>query len=133
MIRDVTLGQGFEDVFAQYGAILSRVANSYEANEAMQQELLQEIAIAVWQGLSRFKGDSSVKTYILKIAHNRAVTHVANQVKRLDTHQYDHDDLGSDGLPRLQAAACSRRAGGAREAARPVRKAPQASQSLGIH
>ena len=96
MIRDVTLGQGFEDVFAQYGAILSRVANSYEANEAMQQELLQEIAIAVWQGLSRFKGDSSVKTYILKIAHNRAVTHVANQVKRLDTHQYDHDDLGSD-------------------------------------
>ncbi len=96
MIRDVTLGQGFEDVFAQYGAILSRVANSYEANEAMQQELLQEIAIAVWQGLSRFKGDSSVKTYILKIAHNRAVTHVANQVKRLDTHQYDHYDLGSD-------------------------------------
>jgi len=96
VIRDVTLGQGFEDVFAQYGAILSRVANSYEANEAMQQELLQEIAIAVWQGLSRFKGDSSVKTYILKIAHNRAVTHVANQVKRLDTHQYDHYDLGSD-------------------------------------
>ena len=105
MIRDVTLGQGFEDVFAQYGAILSRVANSYEANEAMQQELLQEIAIAVWQGLSRFKGDSSVKTYILKIAHNRAVTHVANQVKRLDTHQYDHDDwalTGSRVLPTHQ-------------------------------
>ena len=87
----MTLGQGFDDIFAKHGALLSRVANSYEANEAMQQELLQEIAIAVWQGLSRFKGDSSVKTYILKIAHNRAVTHVANQVKRLDTHQYDQD------------------------------------------
>jgi RNA polymerase sigma-70 factor (ECF subfamily) len=91
------LGQGFEDVFTQYGALLSRVANSYEANEAMQQELLQEIAIAVWQGLSRFKGDSSVKTYILKIAHNRAVTHVASQVKRVDTHRYESDTLGSDG------------------------------------
>ncbi|WP_394222193.1 RNA polymerase sigma factor [Alteromonas gracilis] len=90
------MGQGFEDVFAQYGALLSRVANSYEACEAMQQELLQEIAIAVWQGLSRFKGDSSVKTYILKIAHNRAVTHVARQVKRVDTHQYDEDEIGSD-------------------------------------
>lgn len=87
----------FEDVFTQYGALLSRVANSYEANEAMQQELLQEIAIAVWQGLSRFKGDSSVKTYILKIAHNRAVTHVASQVKRVDTHRYENDTLGSDG------------------------------------
>ncbi len=88
--------QGFEDVFAQYGALLGRVANSYEANEAMQQELLQEIALAVWQGLSRFKGDSSVKTYILKIAHNRAVTHVAKQVKRIDTHHYSQDDAGSD-------------------------------------
>ena len=36
------LGQGFEDVFAQYGSLLSRVANSYEANHALQQELLQE-------------------------------------------------------------------------------------------
>jgi RNA polymerase sigma-70 factor (ECF subfamily) len=83
------LGQGFEDVFAQYGALLGRVANSYEANDALQQELLQ--------GLARFKGDSSVKTYILKIAHNRAVTHVASQVKRIDTHHYDQDDIGSDG------------------------------------
>lgn len=90
------MGQGFEAVFKQYGALLSRVASSYEANEAMQQELLQEIAIAVWQGLSRFNGDSSVKTYILKIAHNRAVTHVASQVKRVDTHQYDCDDIGAD-------------------------------------
>lgn len=83
------MGQGFEEVFSQYGALLSRVANSYEANYALQQELLQEIAIAVWQGLARFKGDSSVKTYILRIAHNRAVTHVASQVKRVDTHHYD--------------------------------------------
>jgi len=90
------LGQGFEDVFAQYGALLGRVANSYEANEAMQQELLQEIAIAVWQGLSRFKGGSSVKTYILKIAHNRAVSHVAKQVKRVDTHPYDDQDKGAE-------------------------------------
>jgi len=83
------VGQEFEAVFAQYGALLGRVANSYEANDAMQQELLQEIAIAVWQGLSRFEGSSSVKTYILRIAHNRAVTHVANQVKRVDTAHYD--------------------------------------------
>lgn len=84
--------QGFDDVFAQYEGLLGRVANSYEANDAMQQELLQEIAVAVWQGLSRFKGDSSIKTYILRIAHNRAVTHVASQVKRVDTHSLDEGD-----------------------------------------
>lgn len=55
----MTLGQGFDDIFAKHGALLSRVANSYEANEAMQQELLQEIAIAVWQGLSALRATAA--------------------------------------------------------------------------
>ena len=87
--------QGFEEVFAQYGGLLSRVASSYEANQALQQELLQEIALAVWQGLARFNGNSSIKTYILKIAHNRAISHVANQVKRLDTQSYCDEDASA--------------------------------------
>lgn len=73
----------FDQVLAEYGPLLSRVANSYEANHALQQELLQEIAVAVWQGLARFQGNSSLKTYILKIAHNRAVSHVATSVKQI--------------------------------------------------
>lgn len=78
----------FEQVFREYGALLSRVASSYEANEALQQELLQEIAVAVWQAMSRFKGNSSVKTYVLKVAHNRAVSHVASQVRHPRTEEY---------------------------------------------
>ncbi|MCU7553568.1 sigma-70 family RNA polymerase sigma factor [Alteromonas sp. ASW11-19] len=79
----------FATLFDQYGALLGRVASSYEANYALQQELLQEIALAVWQALARFKGDSSVKTYILKVAHNRAVSHVASQVRVPGTVAYD--------------------------------------------
>jgi RNA polymerase sigma-70 factor (ECF subfamily) len=76
----------FKQILNEHESLLSRVASSYEANEALRQELLQEIALAVWQGLARFQGDSSVKTYILKIAHNRAITHVSTQVKRVDKH-----------------------------------------------
>ncbi len=71
----------FEHILNEHQALLSRVAASYEANESLRQELLQEIALAVWQGLARFKGDASIKTYILKIAHNRAVSHVSKEVK----------------------------------------------------
>ncbi|WP_414829087.1 RNA polymerase sigma factor [Alteromonas sp. H39] len=78
----------FEDLFREYGALLSRVASSYEANDALQQELLQEIAVAVWQAMARFQGNSSVKTYILKVAHNRAVSHVASQVRLPATEEY---------------------------------------------
>lgn len=78
---------------AEYGPLLSRVASSYEANDALRQELLQEIALAVWQGLKRFGERSSLKTYVLKIAHNRAVTHVASQVREPASHLFDEEHV----------------------------------------
>ena len=79
----------FDSIIKEYGALLSRVASTYEANPALQQELVQEISLAVWQGLRRFEGKSSIKTYILRIAHNRAVTHVSSQVKTPKFDQFD--------------------------------------------
>ena len=55
---------------------------AYEANFHLRQELLQEISLAVWQALEKFKGESSVKTYVLRVAHNKAITHVAYHAKQ---------------------------------------------------
>ncbi|TRY33369.1 RNA polymerase sigma factor [Aliiglaciecola sp. M165] len=74
--------QDFDSIIKEYGALLSRVASSYEANPHLQQELLQEISLAVWQALKGFKGDSSIKTYVLRVAHNKAVSHVAYHAKQ---------------------------------------------------
>jgi RNA polymerase sigma-70 factor (ECF subfamily) len=38
------------------------------------EELLQDVFLAVWQGAKRFRGDSSVKTWMFRIAHHRAVS-----------------------------------------------------------
>lgn len=81
----------FESIIREYGTLLSRVAATYEANRDLQQELLQEICLAVWQGLQRFEAKSSVKTYILRIAHNRAVTHVSREAK--EPHKEDWDEV----------------------------------------
>lgn len=81
----------FKQILTEHQGLLSRVAASYEANEALQQELLQEIALAVWQALARFNHDASLKTYILKIAHNRAVTHVAKEVKSRNINEPEGD------------------------------------------
>ena len=72
----------FSHVLEEHAALLGRVAATYEANFHMRQELLQEISLAVWQALGKFQGESSVKTYILRVAHNRAITHVAYHVKQ---------------------------------------------------
>lgn len=71
-----------EQVLQDYGPLFSRLAGSYESNLAMRQELTQEIALHVWQALSSFRGDSQLKTYVLKIAHNRCVQHVLAESKR---------------------------------------------------
>ncbi len=78
----------FESILSQYGPLLSRVASSYEANAHLRQELLQEITLAVWQALRSFKGDSSLKTYVLRVAHNKAVSHVAYHAKQPHNETY---------------------------------------------
>lgn len=94
----------FADTIKQYSGLLGRVASGYEANDALRQELLQEIALAVWQGLQRFEGKSSLKTYILKIAHNRAVSHIASHARIPTAESWDEDTQQvADHLPNPEA------------------------------
>ena len=58
--REPILAEDFASILKQYNGLLSRVAAGYEANDALRQELLQEIAVAVWQGLQRFEHKSSL-------------------------------------------------------------------------
>lgn len=76
------MSSDFCQILQQHSALLGRVAATYEANFHLRQELLQEISVAVWQALTKFKGDSSIKTYILRVAHNKAITHVAYHAKQ---------------------------------------------------
>jgi RNA polymerase sigma factor (sigma-70 family) len=57
--------------------MLRRIAASYEADRQKREELLQDILAAVWQALPSFRGDSSVRTFLARIAQNRAISHVA--------------------------------------------------------
>ena len=88
----------FESVLAEYGSLLSRVATSYEANSALRQELLQEMCLAVWQALNRFEGNSSLKTYVLRVAHNKAVDHVTYHAKQPFQEHFggSNDDQGTE-------------------------------------
>ena len=42
--------------------------------QSAAEELLQDVFFAAWQAARRFRGDSSVKTWIFRIAHHRAVS-----------------------------------------------------------
>lgn len=74
-----TRQQTFDRVLAEYGPALARLARAYEYRPAVAEELQQEIALALWQALPAFRGESSEKTFVFRIATNRALTHVAQR------------------------------------------------------
>ena len=46
----------FDCVLAEFGPALQRLAGSYENDPGRRDDLAQEIAIALWRGLPRFRG-----------------------------------------------------------------------------
>jgi len=70
---------------------LRQLAASYAANRSDRDDLLQEIAIALWRALPAFRGECSERTFLFRIAHNRCMTHLS---KKRDT--VSLDDAGID-------------------------------------
>jgi RNA polymerase sigma-70 factor (ECF subfamily) len=69
-------GVGNEDAFvslvSRYNASLLRLARVYVPSDAVAEEVVQETWIGVVRGLDRFKGRSSLKTWLYCILVNRA-------------------------------------------------------------
>ncbi len=58
---------------------LGRLAGSYVRNNAEREDLLQDIALALWQALPRFRGESSERTFLFRIAHNHCIDHITRR------------------------------------------------------
>lgn len=56
---------------------LERLCASYARSAADRADLRQDIALALWTALGSFRGDCSERTFLLRIAHNRALKLVA--------------------------------------------------------
>lgn len=74
-----SLESRFDGIMREYGPALSRLAYSYEKVASLREELLQEIAFAIWRALPHFRGECSERTFIYRIAHNRGLSHACKQ------------------------------------------------------
>jgi RNA polymerase sigma factor (sigma-70 family) len=70
------LEREYDQLWTDLGPSLGRLASSYESEPQAREDLLQEIRLAIWVALPRFRGESSLRTFVFRIAHNRALTHV---------------------------------------------------------
>ena len=66
--------RAFETLVERYHRSLLRLALMYVPSRAVAEEVVQETWLGVLQGLGRFEGRSSLKTWIFRILINRART-----------------------------------------------------------
>lgn len=74
-VRVETNRAAFLDLIGQYEPAIRRLAGAYLDEPADREDLFQEIAVALWQALSGFRGESSQRTWLYRIAHNVAISY----------------------------------------------------------
>lgn len=73
------LAARFETLLAREAAALRRVAASYAADHGRREDLFQDICLAIWTALPRFRGEASERTFVFRIAHNRGIAAAARR------------------------------------------------------
>jgi RNA polymerase sigma-70 factor (ECF subfamily) len=69
----------YQRVVSEYGAALGRLAYAYEADSDRRRDLVQEIHLALWRSFAIFGERCSLRTWVYRVAHNVATSHVIRQ------------------------------------------------------
>jgi RNA polymerase sigma-70 factor, ECF subfamily len=67
-------GDQLEAIVIEHSAAVYRLARSVVRDDALADDVTQETFIKVWKHLDDFRGDSSLRSWVLRIAHNTAVS-----------------------------------------------------------
>lgn len=79
-----TIGQDelYREAAATHAAAIGRLARAYEADQDKRRDLIQDIHVALWRSFASFNGACSLRTWIYRVAHNTAISHVLRERRR---------------------------------------------------
>ena len=95
----------YEILLVAYQPALARMAASYEWAPHKREDLLQEILLALWKALPKFRGDCSERTFVFRIAQNRCLTHIWQRGRDAPTAEEPPDLADPRSNPEAQAIA----------------------------
>jgi RNA polymerase sigma-70 factor (ECF subfamily) len=80
--------QAFERLVARHRDVVFRVVARLVANDHEAEDITQDTFLRAFHRLERYRGEAPFRSWLLRIAHNAAVTHVTN-AGRVATHPLD--------------------------------------------
>jgi len=84
----------FQELVERYGPLMLRIARSHVPSQAVAEDVVQEAWLGVLQGLDRFEGRSSLKSWIAAIVANRARTRGERERRSVPLSAFERDDGG---------------------------------------
>ena len=104
------LEETFDRIAQEHGAMIKRIALSYEFEPSLAEDLVQDIYLAIWRALPAFRGAASLRTFVARIATNRSITHIARSRRWPPNLELGEDIPAPDCDPESQAIASNRHA-----------------------
>lgn len=80
----MTSNGAVEDLLARHEPALRRLAASYERDPALREDLVQEMLLALFRALPGWRRECSERTFVYRVAHNRAFSHLARRRPAFD-------------------------------------------------
>lgn len=87
------LDRQLADLIDEHASAVYHVAYGVLRDRGLAEDVVQETMIKAWRSMDRFRGDSSVRTWVLRIAHNTAV----DALRRRRERAVAPEDLRRDG------------------------------------
>lgn len=98
--------ESFLSLVAEHGPWMLRLARRRAISEAVAEEIVQESWVAVLQGLDRFEGRSTLRTWIFSIVSHVSAAQFNKEIRSIPFSAYT-SDLGGPSVPpeRFQGAS----------------------------
>jgi len=109
LIVDSPQDAHYREAAAEYGAALERLARAYEADPDRRRDLLQEIHLALWRSFAGFNRLCSLRTWVYRVAHNAAASHVLRERRTRAQVLVTVEELESTPDPSAPEAAADQR------------------------
>ena len=83
----------YERAAAEFGPAVERLARAYERDAEWRRDLLQEAHLALWRSFAHYDGRCSLRTWVYRVAHNAAASHVARRLRAGQEKQVTIEEL----------------------------------------
>lgn len=75
----MTANGATDELLRSYEPALRRLAASYERDPGLREDLVQEMLFALFRALPGWRRECSERTFVYRVANNRALSHLASR------------------------------------------------------